>query len=162
VVRVELADSRKKLILESGEEIGCQSLIICTGARPNKLGIPGEEKFTGRGVSYCATCDGPFFRDQEIIVVGGGDADPGGDVLFRGAPEGTNLLWDASADKLVVTGASAPALKIAGLGSLSSAAFAANGPAWADGGLPTFIADQKFIKIDVGGTTYRIPIWADA
>ena len=73
VVRVELADSGKKLILESGEEIGCQSLIICTGARPNKLGIPGEEKFTGRGVSYCATCDGPFFRDQEIIVVGGGD-----------------------------------------------------------------------------------------
>jgi thioredoxin reductase (NADPH) len=73
VVRVELADSGKKLILDSGEEISCQALIICTGARPNKLGIPGEEKFTGRGVSYCATCDGPFFRDQEIIVVGGGD-----------------------------------------------------------------------------------------
>jgi len=73
VVRVELADSEKKLILESGEEVRCRSLIICTGARPNKLGIPGEEKFTGRGVSYCATCDGPFFRDQEIIVVGGGD-----------------------------------------------------------------------------------------
>jgi thioredoxin reductase (NADPH) len=73
VVRVELTDSEKKLILESGEEISCQSLIITTGARPNKLGIPGEEKFTGRGVSYCATCDGPFFRDQEIIVVGGGD-----------------------------------------------------------------------------------------
>ena len=73
VVRVELADSEKKLILDSGEEISCQALIICTGARPNKLGIPGEEKFAGRGVSYCATCDGPFFRDQEIIVVGGGD-----------------------------------------------------------------------------------------
>ena len=73
VVRVELAGSRKKLILESVEVIGCQSLIICTGARPNKLGITGEEKFTGRGVSYCATCDGPFFRGQEIIVVGGGD-----------------------------------------------------------------------------------------
>ena len=73
VVRVELTDSEKKLILESGEKISCQSLIITTGARPNKLGIPGEEKFTGRGVSYCATCDGPFFRDQEIIVVGGGD-----------------------------------------------------------------------------------------
>ena len=73
VVGVELADSEKKLILESGEELSCQSLIIATGARPNKLGIPGEEKFTGKGVSYCATCDGPFFRGQEIIVVGGGD-----------------------------------------------------------------------------------------
>jgi thioredoxin reductase (NADPH) len=73
VVRLELADREKKLILESGEELSCRSLIIATGARPNKLGVPGEEKFTGRGVSYCATCDGPFFRNQEIIVVGGGD-----------------------------------------------------------------------------------------
>lgn len=73
VVKVELADAVKKIILESGEELNCQALIICTGARPNKLGVPGEEQFAGKGVSYCATCDGPFFRDQEIIVVGGGD-----------------------------------------------------------------------------------------
>ncbi len=73
VVKVELSETVKKMILESGEELTCQALIICTGARPNKLGIPGEEQFTGKGVSYCATCDGPFFRDQEIIVVGGGD-----------------------------------------------------------------------------------------
>ncbi len=73
VVKVELAEAKKKLILESGGELTCQALIICTGARPNKLGIPGEEEFTGKGVSFCGTCDGPFFRDQEIIVVGGGD-----------------------------------------------------------------------------------------
>jgi thioredoxin reductase (NADPH) len=73
VVQVELSDAAKKLTLESGDELHCKALIICTGVRPNKLGIPGEEKFTGRGVSYCATCDGPFFRDQEILVVGGGD-----------------------------------------------------------------------------------------
>jgi thioredoxin reductase (NADPH) len=73
VVGVELAEEEKKLILENGEELTCRALIICTGARPNKLGIPGEEELTGRGVSYCATCDGPFFKDQEIIVVGGGD-----------------------------------------------------------------------------------------
>jgi len=73
VVKVELTDTVKKLSFESGEELTCLALIICTGARPNKLGIPGEEQFTGKGVSYCATCDGPFFRDQEIIVVGGGD-----------------------------------------------------------------------------------------
>ena len=73
VVKVQLAEREKKLILESSEELSCRSLIIATGARPNKLNIPGEAKFTGRGVSYCATCDGPFFREQEIIVVGGGD-----------------------------------------------------------------------------------------
>jgi thioredoxin reductase (NADPH) len=73
VVKVELSEATKKLTLESGEELTSQALIICTGARPNKVGVPGEEKLTGKGVSYCATCDGPFFRDQEIIVVGGGD-----------------------------------------------------------------------------------------
>ncbi len=73
VVKLELSATKKKLILESGEELTCQALIICTGARPNKLDIPGEEELTGKGVSYCATCDGPFFRNQEIIVVGGGD-----------------------------------------------------------------------------------------
>jgi thioredoxin reductase (NADPH) len=73
VVKVELTEAKKKLILESGEELTCQALIICTGARPNKIGIPGEEELTGKGVSFCATCDGPFFRDQEILVVGGGD-----------------------------------------------------------------------------------------
>ena len=73
VVKVELIEAKKKLILESGEELTCQTLIICTGARPNKLDIPGEQEFTGKGVSFCATCDGPFFRDQEILVVGGGD-----------------------------------------------------------------------------------------
>ena len=73
VVKVELTEAKKKLIFDSGEELTCQALIICTGARPNKLGIPGEQELTGKGVSFCATCDGPFFRDQEILVVGGGD-----------------------------------------------------------------------------------------
>jgi thioredoxin reductase (NADPH) len=73
VVKVELSAATKKLILESGEELASQALIICTGARPNKLNIPGEQELTGKGVSYCATCDGPFFRGQEILVVGGGD-----------------------------------------------------------------------------------------
>lgn len=73
VIKVEFSEAIKKLILENGEELTCQSLLICTGARPNKLGISGEMEFTGKGVSYCATCDGPFFRDQEILVVGGGD-----------------------------------------------------------------------------------------
>jgi len=73
VVKVEFSAATKKVILEDGKELTSRALIICTGARPNKLGIPGEAELTGKGVSYCATCDGPFFRDQEILVVGGGD-----------------------------------------------------------------------------------------
>lgn len=49
------------------------SLIIASGARPQKLGIPGERELTGKGVSYCATCDAPFFRNKEVMVVGGGN-----------------------------------------------------------------------------------------
>jgi thioredoxin reductase (NADPH) len=51
-----------------------EAVIVATGATPRKLGIPGEEEFIGRGVSYCATCDGFFFRNKEIMVVGGGDS----------------------------------------------------------------------------------------
>jgi thioredoxin reductase (NADPH) len=73
VTGLEFSGKTKKLTLEDGETLTCQSLIIATGARPNKLGVPGEDELTGKGVSYCATCDGPFYKDQEIIVVGGGD-----------------------------------------------------------------------------------------
>jgi thioredoxin reductase (NADPH) len=61
-------------ILTSSEEYECKAVIIATGATPRKLGLVGEQTFGGKGVSYCATCDGPFFRNQEIIVVGGGDS----------------------------------------------------------------------------------------
>ncbi len=57
-----------------GEEIGARAVIVATGAVPKKLGVPGEAEFTGRGVSWCATCDGAFFRDKAVCVVGGGDA----------------------------------------------------------------------------------------
>ncbi len=58
---------------ESGE---CKAPTLClaTGAEHRKLGTPGEKEFEGRGVSYCATCDGPFFRNKEVVVVGGGDS----------------------------------------------------------------------------------------
>ena len=51
-----------------------KTVIVCTGATPRKIGIEGEQVFAGKGVSYCATCDGAFFRDQELAVVGGGDS----------------------------------------------------------------------------------------
>jgi len=55
-------------------EFKTKTLIIATGASPNKLNIPGEDEFRGRGVSYCATCDGAFFKDKNVAVVGGGDS----------------------------------------------------------------------------------------
>ncbi len=56
------------------EEYESQAVILCTGASPKRLGVPGEEEFIGKGVSFCATCDGFFFRDKEVVVVGGGDS----------------------------------------------------------------------------------------
>ena len=69
-------DFRRKpfKVLTASEEYEAKAVIIATGANPRKLGIDGEEEFAGKGVSYCATCDGPFFRNLEIIVVGGGDS----------------------------------------------------------------------------------------
>jgi thioredoxin reductase (NADPH) len=55
-------------------DLGARAVIVTAGADYNRLGVPGEERLTGRGVSYCATCDAAFFRDQEVAVVGGGDA----------------------------------------------------------------------------------------
>lgn len=56
------------------DELWARAVIVAAGADPNRLGVPGEERLTGRGVSYCGTCDAAFFRDQEVAVVGGGDA----------------------------------------------------------------------------------------
>ena len=58
---------------DSGNEYTCDSLIICTGAQARWLGLPTEEKFKGFGVSACATCDGFFYRDKRVVVVGGGN-----------------------------------------------------------------------------------------
>lgn len=63
----------KKVVLTDGGPLSADALVICTGARHRQLGVPGETELTGRGVSYCAICDGPFFRNEEIVVVGGGD-----------------------------------------------------------------------------------------
>lgn len=74
VVDVDLAGSVKKIILAGGETITAKALIIATGTQPKKLNVPGERELVGRGVSYCATCDGAFFRNKHVIVVGGGDS----------------------------------------------------------------------------------------
>lgn len=63
----------KTLVLENGE-LHANAVIVATGRSPRKMGIPGEEEYTGRGISYCATCDAPLFKDKVVMVVGGGDA----------------------------------------------------------------------------------------
>ncbi len=69
-------DFRRKpfKVLTYTEEYEADAVIIATGASPRKLGAKGEQEFSAKGVSYCATCDGPFFKNQEIGVVGGGDS----------------------------------------------------------------------------------------
>ena len=73
VEKTDLSGPPHKLFLDSGEEITCDALIIATGASARWLGLESEEKFKGFGVSACATCDGAFFKGEDIVVVGGGD-----------------------------------------------------------------------------------------
>ncbi len=63
-----------KVIQAGDKTYRAKSVIVCTGAHPRRLNVPGEEPFTGRGVSYCATCDGALYRDKVVAVVGGGDS----------------------------------------------------------------------------------------
>ncbi|MEO0225576.1 MAG: thioredoxin-disulfide reductase [candidate division WOR-3 bacterium] len=73
VKRIELIDDRF-LVETSTSRIRCQSVVLAVGTSYRKLGVPGEAEYTGRGVSYCATCDGMFFQGKVIAVVGGGDS----------------------------------------------------------------------------------------
>lgn len=60
-------------VFMKSESIKANSVILATGAQPRKVGVKGEKEFTGRGISYCATCDGAFYKDKPIAIVGGGD-----------------------------------------------------------------------------------------
>jgi len=71
VIRLDRVTGLSKIIPELTR---ARAVIVATGASPRMLGVPGEKEYLGLGVSYCATCDGPFFRDQRVVVVGGGDS----------------------------------------------------------------------------------------
>lgn len=66
-------DTNFRLIDSEGKEYQSKAVIIATGAQPKKINVPGEDELTGRGVSYCAVCDGPLYKEKDIVVVGGGD-----------------------------------------------------------------------------------------
>jgi thioredoxin reductase (NADPH) len=73
VVSLDLTGDIKTITLDDGRQLTGRTVILCTGAKPRKINVPGEEELQGKGVSYCATCDGPFYRNQEIAVIGGGN-----------------------------------------------------------------------------------------
>jgi thioredoxin reductase (NADPH) len=74
VVAVEPGQSLHTVTMENNETLTAHAIILATGGSPKKLGVPGEDQNYGRGVSYCAVCDGFFFRDKTVVVVGGGDS----------------------------------------------------------------------------------------
>jgi thioredoxin reductase (NADPH) len=74
VLDIDVEGDTKVVRLESGEELRAPALIMAAGGLPRYLQVPGEKEFWGRGVSYCAVCDGAFFKGQELAVIGGGDA----------------------------------------------------------------------------------------
>ncbi len=74
VREVDLSDAGRKILhLEGGGTVSCDTLVLCTGARANTLNVPGELELRGKGVSYCGTCDAPFYRNMHVAVVGGGN-----------------------------------------------------------------------------------------
>ena len=74
VSRLEKIEGGFEAITEAGEKYQSKAVVLATGKRPRKLNVPGETELTGRGVSYCAICDGPVFAGQKVVVVGGGNS----------------------------------------------------------------------------------------
>lgn len=74
VISVDFNGDLKAVTTDDGVTYAAKAVIVSTGSQVRKLGVPGEQEYSGRGVSYCATCDGFFFREKPIVVVGGGDS----------------------------------------------------------------------------------------
>lgn len=128
IVEVDLESTPKKLVGDSGKTYTCDVLIVSTGASAKWLGLESEQKFSGKGVSACATCDGAFFRNQDVVVVGGGNTameealylsgicksvtmvhrrdDFRGEVVLRDrvkSAENITIKWNAEIDEIVGT-----------------------------------------------------------
>ncbi|HAA85023.1 MAG TPA: thioredoxin-disulfide reductase [Kosmotogaceae bacterium] len=95
---------KKIVILETGKQIEARVLIIATGANPRKLHVPGEKEFSGKGVSYCATCDGHFFSGKHVAVIGGGNSSMTGTLYLSKIAERITVIQDLpklTADKML-------------------------------------------------------------
>lgn len=73
VVNAELTSTLKRVFLKDGKTLSSKTVVLCSGANAKKIGVPNEAKFTGRGVSYCAVCDGAFYKNRSVAVIGGGN-----------------------------------------------------------------------------------------
>jgi thioredoxin reductase (NADPH) len=74
IVEVDFKSDPKRIKSDLGNEYTAKVVVIATGSNPKRLGVPGESEFMNKGVSYCAVCDGSFFKDKKVVVVGGGDS----------------------------------------------------------------------------------------
>ena len=92
VQNVTVDDQQMKHIQTDSDELVASALIIATGSNNRKLGVPGEEKFSGKGVSYCAVCDGSFFKGKNVTVVGGGDSAISEGLYLANVTDGVNVI----------------------------------------------------------------------
>ncbi|MCW3764639.1 thioredoxin-disulfide reductase [Weissella confusa] len=92
VQNVTVDDQQMKHIQTDSDELVASAVIIATGSNNRKLGIPGEEKFSGKGVSYCAVCDGSFFKGKNVTVVGGGDSAISEGLYLANVTDGVNVI----------------------------------------------------------------------
>jgi thioredoxin reductase (NADPH) len=74
VVKIDVDGNRRIVVAEDGRRFTAKAVILATGTIENKMGIPNEERLTGRGVSFCAVCDGAFYKEKEVVVIGGGNS----------------------------------------------------------------------------------------
>lgn len=92
VQNVTVDDQQMKHIQTDSDELVASTVIIATGSNNRKLGVPGEENFSGKGVSYCAVCDGSFFKGKNVTVVGGGDSAISEGLYLANVTDGVNVI----------------------------------------------------------------------
>ena len=92
VQNVTVDDQQMKHIQTDSDELVASAVIIATGSNNRKLGVPGDEKFSGKGVSYCAVCDGSFFKGKNVTVVGGGDSAISEGLYLANVTDGVNVI----------------------------------------------------------------------
>ncbi|MGI6068947.1 MAG: NAD(P)/FAD-dependent oxidoreductase [Blautia sp.] len=102
VERIEDGKEKKVFCREDGKFFSAKALILATGSRPRTLGIPGEEKFRGNGISWCAICDGAQYRDKDVVVIGGGNSAVEESIFLSGIVKSLTIvtMFDLTADPM--------------------------------------------------------------